>query len=200
MKEEITIVISCREHENADITLNSLARQTAGNFKTVMVKSIQGKNANWARNKGFAQVDTPYVLFSDNDIEWEPHGIEALYHSLRYSPAGYSYGHFKKEERVIGNIPFDRKQLLKVNYISTMSLIRSNLFRLFKFDENIIRLQDWDLWLTFLEHGICGVYCGELIFKTKRNPNGITHGTMSYHEALMILRRKHKGLYENRIH
>lgn len=56
-------------------------------------------------------------------------------------------------------------------FIHTTSLLRRNDFP--GFDENIKRLQDWDLWLTMLEQGRTGVWLPEYLFMVK------TGGTMS---------------------
>jgi len=71
-------------------------------------------------------------------------------------------------------------------------LIRSDDFPCF--DENIRRLQDWDLWLTMLEKGNIGTYCGKRIFVTYVR-NGISFGNkLSYKVAKNIVLRKHGKL------
>lgn len=87
-------------------------------------------------------------------------------------------------------LPFDREELKKHNYISTMSLIRAEDFS--GFDEKIKRLQDWDLWLTMIEQGKTGVYCGKRIFSTKKGTeHKITAGYEDYKKAYDIIKRKH---------
>lgn len=155
--------------EDAETTLQSLKSQSYGAFKVVVVPD-EGKGANWARNEGFKQCDTEFVLFSDNDIEWKPNAIEVLYETLRrFTRASYAYGRFEIDGVVWGHQMFDPVKLLTANYISTMSLIRSDDFRLCGgFDESIKGFQDWDLWLNLLiNHGKRGTYCNELIFTTK---------------------------------
>ena len=59
------------------------------------------------------------------------------------------------------------------------------------FDEEIERLQDWDLWLTMLDEGKSGVYCGEIIFDTERK-NGISqNGKIDLETAINIIKAKH---------
>lgn len=192
----ITVVIPCRESETADITLNSLASQVYQGFKTIVVKD-QGKGANWARNKGFESVDTEFVLFSDNDISWKPHALESLLRALDKTRASYSYGRYKIGDDLWSHSHFDSTALKKFNYISTMSLIRSDDFRLTGgFDESINRLQDWDVWLNLLiNHGKKGVYCDDLIFTTEIRP-GITYDKdlnpfTTYEEARQVISRKY---------
>lgn len=185
----ITVVIPCRESENPYTTLRSLAKQSLQPSAIVVVYD-EGRGANWARNRGFEMVQTPFVLFSDNDIEWEPYALESLYNTLQQQPqASYAYGWYEMNGAKFGVIDFSADPLRSNNYISTMSLIHSDDFP--GFDESLQRLQDWDLWLTMLEHDKLGVYCGHKVFSTKKRA-GITHGGgISWEDARAIVARKH---------
>ena len=50
-------------------------------------------------------------------------------------------------------------------YIHTMSLIRANDFPKHGWDENIKKLQDWDLWLTMSSQGKKGIFIDKFLFK-----------------------------------
>lgn len=155
--------------EDAAITCDSLKLQTYQDFKIVIVPD-QGKGAPWARNEGFKQCDTEFVIFSDNDIQWKENAIEVMMETLRhFHRASYCYGRFKVDDTLWGHQMFDPIKLLTQNYISTMSLIRSEDFRLCGgFDESLKGFQDWDLWLNLLiNHKKRGVYCNEFIFTTE---------------------------------
>jgi len=184
----ITVVIVNREEESPYKTLSTLSRQSIP-FDIVVVFD-EGKGANWARNQGAKLADSEYILFSDNDIEWEPDAVEILYEKLKNFPEyGYSYGWYEMEEKVYCNHSFSPKKLRAINYISTMSLIRRDIFP--GFDESLQRLQDWDIWLTLLEKGIMGVFCDRKVFTTTKR-DGITYGNgISWEEACKIVREKH---------
>lgn len=185
----ITVVIPCRESENPYTTLRSLAQQTMP-LTSVVVVYDEGKGANWARNRGFGMAQTPYVLFSDNDIDWQPDALKDLHTALEKHPqASYAYGGYTIDGTPHSFREFSPYALRTNNYISTMSLIRSADFP--GFDESLQRLQDWDLWLTMLERDKVGVYCGRKIFTTRKRP-GITHGGgISWEDARGIVARKH---------
>jgi len=189
--EKITVVIPHRTTEDASQTLNSLAEQTFKDFKTV-VQSDNNLGANWARNEGFKQCDTEFVLFSDNDISWKDNAIEVLYQTLqRFRRASYSYGRFEIDRVIWGHQMFDPIKLRLGNYISTMSLIRSDDFRsVGGFDETLKGYQDWDLWLSFLAQGKRGAYCNELIFTTEPR-NGISANRDKTMEAARAINDKH---------
>lgn len=186
-----TIIIPCRETEEPTITTDSLKLQTYQDFKIVIVKD-QSKGANWARNEGFKQCDTEFVLFSDNDINWTENALEVMMETLRhFQRASYAYGRFKIGNNIWGHQMFDPTLLCRANYISTMSLIRSEDFRLCGgFDENLKGYQDWDLYLNLLlNHGKRGAYCNELIFVTEYREGISSNRTM---EAARVINDKYK--------
>lgn len=185
---EISIIIPNRETENPYETLRSLADQVYG--QEIVVVYDEGKGANWARNRGSELAKGKYLLFSDNDVIWEPEAVDDLYYQLSACPeAGYSYGWYEMDGVVHCKQPFSLQLLWKQNYISTMSMIRAELFP--GFDESLQRLQDWDLWLTLVEEGVRGVYCPHKIFTTTKR-NGITYGDgISWERAREIVLKKH---------
>jgi hypothetical protein len=189
--KKITVVIPIRKGGNAKITKESLKNQTITGMKIVEVRDLQSKGANWARNKGFEQVTTEYVLFSDDDIQWEPDALESMLDPLeKVAPVSYAYGSYEMDGQIQCDKEFNPAVLKQTNFISTMTLIRAKDFP--GFDEKIKRLQDWDLWLTMLEQGNYGVYIGKKIFTTEKR-DGITDGkdAFPYQKALDIVKKKH---------
>lgn len=187
---ELSIIIPIREGGNPEVTLRSLERQTYRDFDIICAWD-HGRGANHARNAGFRLTNTPLVLFSDDDIDWHPDALQRLVSTLKANPkASYSYGAYTMGGRVYCDRPFDAARLKRGNYISTMSVIRTEHFP--GFDESIQRLQDYDVWLAMLAAGHVGVYCGAEIFTTKVR-NGITYApdSQTYEEAFEILRRKY---------
>lgn len=185
----ISIIIPNREHENSYATLQSLKTQLKSS--EIIIVYDEGKGANWARNRGAELARGPFLLFSDNDILWEPYAVETLWWELEnHSPhAGYAYGWYEMDGFAHCKHQFSQKALYEKNYISTMSMIRKELFP--GFDEGLQRLQDWDLWLTLLSEGVSGAYCGQKIFTTAKR-EGITFGNgISWEDAREIVMRKH---------
>lgn len=189
MEPAITVVIPVREGGNPSITLRSLAHQNVP--LNIVVSWDHGRGANVARNNGFSLVKTPFVLFSDDDITWRPGALSHMLMTLMMNPqASYCYGAYDLENWIQCNVPWNAPRLLMSNYISTMSLIRTDDFPLF--DPDIKRLQDWELWVRmYKDHGKTGVYCGRVIFSTKRRA-GITYGAnITHEEAVAVIRKKH---------
>lgn len=186
----LSVIIPVRQGGDASVTLKSLQRQTFRDFGIVVSPDKRG-NANWARNRGFELCDSPFILFSDDDIQWEPFALQVLSDTLLNNPeASYAYGAYRHGARINSGQDFDAVALKVKNYISTMSVIRYDHFP--GFDESLQRLQDWDLWLTMLEQGHVGVFCGRTVFTTAVK-SGITHnGKISWEEAEKIVKAKHR--------
>lgn len=191
---KLTVVIPHRMTENADVTINSLAKGTFQDYKIVVVPD-QGKGAQWARNEGFKQVDTELVLFSDNDIQWQTEALQTLVGVLERTPkASYSYGRYLLGKDLWSHEAWNPQLLKQHNYISTMSVIRTADLRLLgdkPWDEKIHRLQDWDLFLNLLiNHNKRGVYVEDLIFTTPLK-EGISHGGQNYLDSILIVKKKY---------
>ena len=189
-EKKLTIIIPNKDGQSPAVTINSLYKQTFKNFDIVIVNDFDG-NANRARNRGLKGVTTPYVLFSDNDIEWESTALQDMYDYLEGNPdVSFAYGSYDIGGKLDTNLQWNTSKLRERNYVSTMSMVRTVNHP--TFDESILRLQDWDVWLTMVENGKKGGYIEKKIFSTKIR-EGITEGNrISYHEAKLIVQAKHK--------
>jgi glycosyltransferase involved in cell wall biosynthesis len=119
------------------------------------------------RNDGFKKSTQPFVFFCDNDILLPKNHLEKLLDVLNKNPdkafaySGYvaivldTINHPIKTNFMIPTMPYSVERLKQANFISTMSLIRRELFPMF--DENLKRLQDWDIYLTMLKNGNKGI-------------------------------------------
>lgn len=187
---ELTIVIPHRTWETPDYTLESLKQSSYQDFKVVTVND-QGKGACWARNEGFKQCDTEFVLFSDNDIQWTINGLKYLVETLKSHPeASFSYGVYRIGPYTQCHEQFDPGLLTHHNYISTMSVLRAKDF--VGFDETLKRFQDWDLWLNLLlNHGKVGVNCNKLIFETPVKAGITQNPELNETEAERVIKTKY---------
>ena len=132
-------------------------------FKTIWQEN-QGSNA--ARMTGYRESKGAYLLFCDADVVMDANMIETLYEALQRHPeASYAYSGFRFGWKSFHPVAFDADRLKQHNYIHTTSLIRREDFP--GFDEDVKRLQDWDLWLTMLEQGKKGVMVPEELFHVR---------------------------------
>lgn len=187
----ISVIIPSRVGEEV-ITKESLGMQTWKKFEVIVEFDKKKEGAPTMRNKGFKKANGSLVLFSDNDIEWKPYALEVMARKLREHPTkAYAYGSYTLEGRLVGHQEFSTHDLWKWNYISTMALLRKEDFP--GFEPSLKKFQDWDLWLTLLEKGRDGVFCGMVLFSTKYRPDGITYGKESPEstEARSIVMKRH---------
>lgn len=188
MSKKLTVVIPNRQGETPELTIKTLYQQTFTDFDIVIIND-KNENANTARNEGFDLVETPYVLFCDNDISWRPDALESMYNCLEQNPdVSFAWGHYELNGKIWCNQEWDPDKLKHRNYISTMTIVRTEHHP--GFDENIRRLQDWDVWLTMMKRGRKGKYVGKLIFTTPVR-NGITRSSVSWEVALAAIKKKH---------
>lgn len=161
--------------------------------------------APYARNKGFRFSKGEYVLFCDADAVLKPDALEQMLDALRIQKAvSYVYPNHTWGFKKIRLFPFDEEKLRHMPYIHTMALIRRQHFPEKGWDENIKRLQDWDLWLTMLEEGRIGYWLDKYLFNIK--PGGVYSSWLPsfaykllpflptvrrYNRAVRIVKEKH---------
>ncbi|PIP33654.1 hypothetical protein COX69_03385 [Candidatus Falkowbacteria bacterium CG_4_10_14_0_2_um_filter_48_10] len=166
---EIVIVNDCSSSPLKSLT-NDFQKIWPGRLQTLNNQSNHG--APYARNKGFRAARGELVIFIDADIILRPDMLAVLRQALDGHPeAAYAYSSFYWGWKKFPSFPFSVKRLKKMPYIHTAALIRRDAF--LGFDERVKRLQDWDLWLSMLEHGQTGVYVPEYLFTVRPG------GTMS---------------------
>ena len=127
--------------------------------------AIHQKNqgSNPARNRGFAEASGEFIIFVDADVFMKPEMIATMVEKLEQHPeASFVYSSFKFGWKLFSSRPFSEQTLKKMNYVHTTSLVRREDFP--GFDNEIKRLQDWDVWLTMIESGKKGVWIDDVLF------------------------------------
>ena len=169
---ELIIVDDGSTDESADIAEQECRR--GGPWQRCEVMRQPNSGAPVARNAGFERSREDLILFSDADIEWQPHALEKLQRALTENPsASYSYSSFYFGWKFFRAGAFDGQRLKKVNYVHTSALIRREHFP--GFDPALKKFQDWDLWLTMLEQGHIGVWVDEPLFRVQPRRSGMSH-------------------------
>ncbi|HNW19850.1 MAG TPA: glycosyltransferase family A protein [bacterium] len=127
----------------------------------IIVQTNQGSNP--ARNRGLAEASGDYLLFSDADICWRSDALAKMLSALETNPqVSYCYSSFRFGWKKFRLWPFDAEKLRRQPYIHTSALVRRQDFP--GFDNNIKRLQDWDVWLTMLENDKIGLFYDDFLF------------------------------------
>ncbi|KKR99792.1 MAG: hypothetical protein UU49_C0003G0006 [Candidatus Magasanikbacteria bacterium GW2011_GWC2_41_17] len=149
-----------------------LRKEIMPRFSQVKFIFSEHGGASAARNRGFRESNSQYVIFWDADIVGAPDMLAKMKKTLVEHPeASYAYSSFKFGWKKFTCGQFDAERLKQMNYITTTSLIRREYFP--GFDESLKKFQDWDLWLTMLDQGHTGIWVPEVLFHIDSN------GTMS---------------------
>lgn len=172
----------------------------ANNVNEIIINDNEGL-APKKRNDGFLKSTQPYIFFCDDDILLPANYIETLLRVLeKNSDIGFTYtgyhgivlhpeNHPMRGNFQIPAVQFSAAALKQGNYISTMSLVRRDLFPMF--DEKLKRLQDWDIWLTLVNRGVRGKLVASQTFYAYYLDAGITSNTNSEINAINAIRNKH---------
>ena len=160
-----------------------------------VIRFLDNQGVQVARNTGFqylSRFKCEYTLFSDSDVIWMPGALDKMVAALDADKgASFAYCDFVWGHMSMFSGYWDKEKLLRENYISTMSVIRTSSlrgwFEMRPWNENVERLQDWTLWLTLAQQGGRGVYVQDVLFKTPLRDDGIS-GKGSHKAAVEVVR------------
>lgn len=170
------------------------------------ILSQSNKGAPAARNRGWRISRGNYLLFCDADAHLVPKALEEMLDILHQKPeVSFVYSNFQWGRKHFRLFPFDKEKLKRMPYIHTMSLVRARDFPKQGWDEDIKKLQDWDLWLTMSEQGYHGYWLNKTLFHIQTGgvysswlPR-ITYKLLpflpqvkKYKQATEIVKRKHR--------
>lgn len=125
-----------------------------------------------------------YVIMIDKDINPNRHMLDNMIKTLNSAEdhIAYTYANF----RFVGSVNasfinrhFDPFQLMRANFISSNSMMKSKLLEEIGgvvTDEKYKRLLDWCLWLKFLQHGYHGVLCSKAYFEAHSDKKSVSAG------------------------
>jgi len=175
------------------------------NFPAEIIINDNEGTAPKKRNDGFLKSTQPFVYFLDDDIVLPADHLKLLYDELQkykndlnygFAYSGYygivlhSHNHPISKNFKIDTIEFDYNRLKKGNYISTMALVKRDIFPMF--DETLKRLQDYDVWLTIASKGIKGKAVFDNEYFAYYLDEGITSNSNNEQDALVKIIQKHK--------
>lgn len=159
-------------------------------IKTKFIKLPSNNGACHARNIGKSTAKGEFLFFCDSDVVLEVDILSDMIQSLHNNKqCDWVYCNFNVGHQKRSFCEFNPLELTKRSLCSTMSLIRHSANP--TFDVNLKRLQDWDMFLTLSEQGKRGVWINKFLFSAVDRP-GITRNSISWNEAMIPLKRKHK--------
>lgn len=137
-------------------------------YKLEWLSNDKNQGPQFTRNRGFRSAKGEFLLFCDADIVFVPKALEIMMKTLKDNPqASYAYPSHMHGIKLFRLWTFDEQRIKEMPCIHSTALIRREHFPETGWDENIKRLQDWDLWLTMLEAGHRGVWIDQVLFTIK---------------------------------
>jgi hypothetical protein len=210
----ISVIIPC--YNSASIikqTLDSIMNQTYNNFEIILVddcsddskelnkiienypikKSIRNKTnlkQTKTKNIGVKEAIGEFLFFCDSDVNLLPIAFEKFIQKLHEnSDAGWCYSNFVWGNYRMKYFEFNLKELYNTNFSSNMSLIRHKLFP--GFDEDLIKLEDWELFIRMAEQGNFGVWENTFLFSSPWTLTGVTNNSIPEKLARELINKKH---------
>jgi GT2 family glycosyltransferase len=125
-------------------------KENYSDFDKIRYFKTDYESLSHARNYGLEKSEGNIVAYLDSDARWDPKFLEVMLKKLKKSDCAYC-GIMDNKTSDTLNIKFNRKKLLKENFINLNSFIhKKELYDEYGgFDENLKALEDWDLIIRY---------------------------------------------------
>jgi glycosyltransferase involved in cell wall biosynthesis len=142
--------------------------------------------------RGIAASTSELFAVVSSDDRLHPRFLEATSRALETEGrAGYCYTDlrfFGMTDKIERSAPFDPGRLVyQGNYISGGAMLRRSSYARTRGYQALPALEDWDLWLSFLDVGLAGAYVPEPLYEYRQH--GPSRNTLSSRRELLLRRR-----------
>jgi glycosyltransferase involved in cell wall biosynthesis len=170
--------------------------------RIVVLRHRANAGLGFARNSGFANAETPFVLPLDADNRLRPNAGEVLLRHATETGAAFAYPQiqeFGDSDKVFGTEPYSVLHLQRGNYIDAMALVRKSAWAAAGgYDHVQYGWEDFDLWCRLAERGHFGVSVPEVLADYRVHKNSMLH-TMTEiqdhkNDLVADLKRRHPWL------
>ena len=171
--------------------------------RIIYIKNSKNKGANYSRNLGCEIAKGEYFAFLDSDNYWNPQKLERQVNILINSDDKVAFVFCRMEvtnriTQIIPNDDFDiamlRKTLCKRNVIDTNTvLIKRSVFeKVGGFDNDMPRIQDWEIFFRIIViHQYSVKYVPLVLDYNFIQPNSISMDDRKYIDAILLFLKKH---------
>jgi glycosyltransferase involved in cell wall biosynthesis len=196
--DEVVVV----DDASSDGTRQYLVELAALDQRVMPVALPRAVGAAAARNIGIERTHGSLIAFQDSDDVWSATFVERLLPAASAAPqvvafCSHAVRHQDGHEVRVPAVRVDdpRRELLLTNPISTQTvLVDARLLRDgCRFDEELGRFQDWDLWLTLRRRPqVAFTHVDEVLVQLYRLPDSLSEGRRRVRSrSLRRIARKH---------
>jgi glycosyltransferase involved in cell wall biosynthesis len=179
----------------------AVANKTRFN-RILVLRHRANAGLGFARNSGFANADTPFVLPLDADNRLRPTAGEVLLRHMTETGAAFAYPaiqEFGDSDKIFGTEPYSVLRLQRGNYIDAMALVRKSAWAAAGgYDHVQYGWEDFDLWCRLAERGHFGVNVPDVLADYRVHKGSMLH-TMTEirdhkNDLVADLKRRHPWL------
>jgi len=142
-------------------------------------------------NKAFRKTSGKYVLLCPPDIGLAENAVKNMRDKIiRKKDAAFVYGHHRLGNRIVLTREFDREQILRMNYIGEVVMVRAEAYRDM---EKLKRFTMWDWLIELSECGEIGVVVDEVLHTADRQMD-FEMGNQNFQEAYLEMKSRRGGM------
>ena len=174
------IVVDDASTDDSPAIIDDWARRHTNRFnRLVVMRNCRNAGLARARNVGFDQAETPFVLPLDADNRLCPECCAKCLEALQMSRAAFAYPSlqcFGSADHLTGTEPFSAIRLATGNYIDAMALIAKWAWAAVGGYTHIpYGWEDYDFWCRCVEHGFWGQQVPEILAEYRLHSTSMLH-------------------------
>ncbi len=161
-------------------TTNEVAHELIARYPHCAIRLVERANGGLsaARNTGIGAATGQYILPLDADDTLHPQMLEKTVAALQSHPAdavAYTHvQHFGTQNDIWHAGPFTADAMAEANRLVCSALYKREVFdTVGGYSEDMSAFEDWDFWLSALEHGYTGRLVPEALFQYRKTPTSM---------------------------
>lgn len=203
MAEISLIIVAYKDRGWLDDAIESAKNQTFRDFEVILcsdgnpklecfahkhnIDFVLSPKKNWSAcfNLAVSRCKGKFIKWLDDDDLLTPNCLKDLYYGIRGNDVAYANAiNFSRDEEIIYRSPKglgydDFFPLIKHIGINRLHggtvLIRKDAFQMVGgADENLRKVEEYDLWLNFLSHGFTFIHVDSVVVKYRQHPESNT--------------------------
>ncbi|MFO8022452.1 MAG: glycosyltransferase family A protein [Perlabentimonas sp.] len=179
--------------DNTEDVVKECKRKNPDRFQRIEFINKEHTGVQETRNRGLDEATGNYIIFPDSDCYLYDNCLTEMQEELSLFPhAAYVYCDMENVgfySNIFRAGEFSEQRLRQGNFIPVVSLMyREGAPR---WDPKIKRLQDYDLWLSWLDKGFYGKYIPKVLFRHNTRKNSLTFTSIPINQAYWDVHKKH---------